>query len=196
MREAARCGLAQMGASVTGIDISPVAIEQSVELAEREGVSDRTSFAIGDVEALDYPDDSFDVIWCSGILHHLDVEKAFKEMVRVVKPDGVAVCIEALGHNPLINLYRRRTSYLRSEDEHPLLKHEVDLADGYWGNVERRFAHLAVLMAPPFRRTPGFAPLVKVLDAADSVLLRIPWLKWQAWQVLLLLSDPQKADHS
>ncbi|MFC1935250.1 class I SAM-dependent methyltransferase [Chloroflexota bacterium] len=184
--------LAKLGATVTGVDTSKVSIDLCKELAEREGVSDRTSFIVGNVEALDFPSDSFDVIWCSGILYLLDIEKAYREIARVLKPDGLAVAMEALGHNPFIELYRRRTPYVFSEDEHPLLRHEVNMADAFFGKVERRFFYLAALAGVPFRKMPGFGLLLTPLEVVDSVLLRLPWVKWQAWQVVMLLNQPKK----
>ncbi|MFC1907289.1 class I SAM-dependent methyltransferase [Chloroflexota bacterium] len=185
--------LAKMGAIVTGIDISKVSIDLCNELAERENVNDRTSFLVADAEALDFPDNHFDIVWCGAILHHLDIQKAYREIVRLLKPEGVAVCQEALGHNPLINFYRRRTPYLRSEDEHPLLRPEVDMAKEYFREVDRRFFHLTTLAGVPLRRWPAFSVLLTLLEAVDSVLLRLPWVKWQAWQVVLLLHQPNKA---
>lgn len=184
--------LAKSGATVVGVDISEVSIQMCKELAQREGVAQNTTFLVGDVEALSFPDGYFDSIWASGILHHLDVGKAYRELARVLKPEGTAICVEALGHNPLINLYRRRTPYLRSEDEHPLLKPDVEMADRFFGTVERRFFHLASLAAVPFRRLPGGRAILRVLEAVDGVILHIPILQWHAWQVALVLSAPTK----
>ena len=146
----------------------------------------------GDAEALEFSDDTFDAIWCSGVLHHLDVQRAFGEMTRVLKPGGSVFSIEALGHNPLFNQYRRRTPYLRSDDEHPLRRNEVDEAYRFLGKVGRRFFHLATLAPVPFRRLPGWGALLAASEKVDSLLLGLPGLRWQAWQVATILSDPLK----
>ena len=46
-----------------------------------------------DVEkGLPYPDKSFDLLWCTEVIEHLyEPEKFFKEIERVIKPDGIAV---------------------------------------------------------------------------------------------------------
>ena len=44
---------------------------------------------------------SFDLVCRSGILHHLDIGRAMSEVGRVLRPNGHAVFIEPLGHNPL-----------------------------------------------------------------------------------------------
>ena len=47
---AASVWLAQRGLTVTGVDVSAVAIEQAVELAARHGVADRCHFAVADLD--------------------------------------------------------------------------------------------------------------------------------------------------
>jgi hypothetical protein len=37
-----------------------------------------------------------------------------------------------------------------------------------------------------------FKPLLWTLESIDSVVLKIPGLRWQAWQVVLILSEPRK----
>jgi hypothetical protein len=54
------------------------------------------------------------------------------------------------------------------------------------------FFHLATLAAVPFRNTRLFEPLRNGLEAVDSLLLRVPGLKWQAWMVVFVLSEPKK----
>jgi SAM-dependent methyltransferase len=72
---------------VTGIDAAPEIIEQ----ARREAGGRRNlTFATGDVYALDYPDDSFDVVHAHQVLQHLgDPVRALREMRRVTRPGGI-----------------------------------------------------------------------------------------------------------
>ena len=130
---------AAAGAHATGIDISPVAIEMGVREAASRGLRDRTHFAVMNAEALDFPDASFDRVCGSGILHHLDLKKAYGEIARVLRPNGYGIFLEPLGHNPLINWYRRRTPQMRTEDEHPLLKSDLALAR----DISRRSARVS-----------------------------------------------------
>ena len=111
--------VAREARSVHGIDISPVAIERARTSAAALGL-ERFQFSVADAEALDFPDDSFDLVFGAAIVHHLELDKAIAEIARVLRPEGRAIFIEPLGHNPLINLYRRRTPELRTPDEHPL----------------------------------------------------------------------------
>jgi len=185
--------LAKDGARVTGIDISDVAIDQARARAEREGISQQATFQVMNAEVLEFPPNSFDVICGSGILHHLDLQRAYAEVARTLRPGGSAIFIEPLGHNPLINWYRNRTPELRSEDEHPLLMDDLDLAGEYFGVVRRRYFCFASLAAVPLRNAPGFPFILGALDGFDSALFAaIPPARRMAWQVMLGVSQPRK----
>src|SRR3546814_2369311 len=107
--------------TATGIDISDVAIEKGRERARQKGFTNVRLEAMN-AEAMTFPDDSFDLVFGSGIIHHLDIDRAFGEIARVLRPGGRAVFIEPLGLNPAIGLYRRFTPSARTPDEHPLLR--------------------------------------------------------------------------
>ena len=55
--------LAKLGARVTGLDVSPAAIELARQRAAVNGVSERTRFVCAPLDAADLPERSFDVIW-------------------------------------------------------------------------------------------------------------------------------------
>jgi ubiquinone/menaquinone biosynthesis C-methylase UbiE len=188
--------LAETGVNATGIDISPVSIANATRLAEQQHLSDKAKFLVMDAEATSFPDAHFDFAVVNGVLHHLDLEKAYRELARILKPGGAVICTEALKHNVLIHLYRKMTPHLRSvwETEHILGKSEIDQAKPYFEKVEvSRFFHLATLAAVPFRKTPVFASVLKTLTAMDSVLLKVPFLQWQAWMAVFVLSNPRKS---
>lgn len=191
--------LAKAGAYVHGIDISPVSIQNAITEAERMGVSDKATFWVMDAEAMDFPDETFDLAFESGVLHHLELNKAYSELARVLKPTGRVICTEALRHNIFFHTYRKMTPHLRSEWEvdHILGKKEIELAKSYFEEVEvARFFHLATLAAVPFRNTSVFKPIQRGLELVDSVLLNLPGLKWQAWMAVFVLSKPKKAADS
>jgi 2-polyprenyl-3-methyl-5-hydroxy-6-metoxy-1,4-benzoquinol methylase len=71
-----------------GIDVSAAPLAEARALAERSGVD--VTFAVGDVYALDRPDDAFDVVHAHQVLQHLtDPAAALREMARVCRPGGV-----------------------------------------------------------------------------------------------------------
>lgn len=139
--------LAKQGIEIIGIDISDVSIEKSKKLAAENAVFDRTSFFVMDAEQTTFPDNYFDAVFCGGVLHHLDIEKAFKEIARILKPEGQVICDEPLAYNPAFQLYRKLTPHLRTkwEAEHILTKKEIELAGKYFGKVEKKFFHLIYL---------------------------------------------------
>jgi Methylase involved in ubiquinone/menaquinone biosynthesis len=187
--------IAKHGAKkVYGIDISDVSIENCKQLASSNGVEDTTEYKVADAENTGFENDKFDIITEYGALHHLDLDKAFSELYRIIKPNGKIICNESLAHNFLIHMYRKLTPNLRTEweAEHILRKKDIVKATKYFHNVEINFFHLTTLLAVPFRKTFVFDPLLKFLEVIDRFLFRIPIVKWQAWQVVFVLSNPKK----
>jgi len=184
--------LAQHGAEVVGIDISEVAIEHARELAREKGVNTAT-FQVMNAEEMHFSDATFDMVCGRAIIHHLDLDKAYAELVRVLKPDGTVVFLEPLGHNPVINFCRWLTPKLRTPDEHPLTMRDLRLAQSYFGRVEYRFFHLLSLGAFVFAKFPGFPSILRLFDAVDQVIFRVlPFTRPLAWMCVMTLSAPKK----
>jgi SAM-dependent methyltransferase len=187
--------LAESGAETYGIDISPASIEIATGESSRRGLGERLRFLVMDAEATEFPDGFFDLIVVSGVLHHLDLNRAYRELARILKPEGEVICTEALRHNPFIHLYRKLTPHLRSawETSHILGRREIERARKYFFRVEvARFFHLADIAAVPFRGSPAFGPLLRGLEFVDSILFKIPVIKWQAWMAVFILSRPKR----
>lgn len=181
--------LAGSGSDVVAIDISPVAIDIARRDAESRNLA--IDLRVMDAEALTFDSASFDVVCGKAILHHLDLERAYAEIARVMKANGVAVFWEPLGHNPLINLYRARTPGERTPDEHPLLTSDLTLARRFFRSVEVRFYHLATLAAIPFLSKPYAMRMAHALDSIDQILFAIaPPIRRYAWVCVLILSGP------
>lgn len=187
--------IAQKGASeVIGIDLSQVSIDNCNQMAINKGLEGNASFYVMDAEDLKFEANYFDVITEYGVLHHLDIKKAYPELARVLKPDGKCICVETLGHNPIIHYYRKITPHIRTEweVEHILRKKDIEMAKAYFNKVDvLGFFHLASIAAVPFRNLLGFRALLSLLETIDSLILKLPFLKWQAWQVVFTLSEPK-----
>ncbi|MFN5496117.1 MAG: class I SAM-dependent methyltransferase [bacterium] len=80
---------AEGGADLHGIDLTPRAIEHTSRRLALFGLSSK--LAQGDAENLPFADDTFDLVYSWGVLHHSpDTPKAFQEVLRVLKPGGQA----------------------------------------------------------------------------------------------------------
>jgi SAM-dependent methyltransferase len=75
------------GCDVTGIDLAPVLIDTAKERAESLGLE--IDYEVGDAEALDVPDASFDKVSSTcGIMFAPDHEAVARELARITKPGG------------------------------------------------------------------------------------------------------------
>ncbi|WP_320776053.1 class I SAM-dependent methyltransferase [Streptomyces sp. CRN 30] len=73
---------------VTGVDREPGVLEQARATAAGRGLAN-TDFAVADVHALDFPDDTFCVVHAHQVLQHVgDPVRALREMLRVTRPGG------------------------------------------------------------------------------------------------------------
>ncbi len=110
---------ALQGASCTAADYSPGMVEVARKLAQANGVA--IDGAVVNAMAMDFPDNTFDIVYIANLLHHLpDPMAAIVEAHRVLKPGGKLCFWEPLKHNPVINIYRRMATSVRTEDEMPL----------------------------------------------------------------------------
>ena len=80
---------AAAGAELYGIDLTERAIEHTRHRLSMFGLA--SQLATGDAERLDFPDESFDIVYSWGVLHHSpNTPKAIAEVYRVLKQGGSA----------------------------------------------------------------------------------------------------------
>ncbi|MHC8508155.1 MAG: class I SAM-dependent methyltransferase [Rhodospirillales bacterium] len=84
---------AKHGAVMTSIDLTAArARSTQAKFALMGGAALGCAALQGDAERLPFADDSFDIVYSNGVLHHTpDTEKAVAEARRVLKPGGRAV---------------------------------------------------------------------------------------------------------
>jgi SAM-dependent methyltransferase len=179
--------LAERFSRFSWIDISDRAIARARETAASVGLAGHR-FEVMDAEAMTFPEGEFDLVFGRGIIHHLDLNRCFGEIRRVLRPGGVALFVEPMGHNPALNWYRSRTPQLRTPDEHPLRMADFDLAKRFFSKVELSFFGFSTLLSVPLQETKVGPPAMKLCEAADSFLLRVPLLQRNAWFVLMQLT--------
>lgn len=171
---------------VMGLDISSGSIANARRLAKEKGYGSNTRFFVGDCENTGLPDNSIDVILCAGMLHHLDLNFAFPELKRILKPGGKIIAVEALDYNPFIKAYRLMTPGMRTEWEkhHILSMKDIRFASKYFKVKSVKFWHITSFAAA-FVGTPKW--LLASLNVLDSVLTKIPGIKLLAWQFIFEL---------
>ncbi len=184
-------GLLERGVQVTAIDISQVAIDAAIEEYRRRELSGG-ELRVMNAEALEFPDDTFDAVTGSGILHHLDLRRGVAECARVLKPGGRLIAIEPMGHNPAVNLYRRYTPDQRTDDEHPLLMADFDAMERNFAELHVDFYHFLSLGALALSRTSAFPRAIAGLDRADHwVFSKLPFARRMAWMAVIEATGPR-----
>lgn len=117
------CGLgtdgaqfAKAGADYTGVDLTEAAVELARKRFEIFNLPGK--FRTADAENLDFADESFDVVYSHGVLHHTpDTERAVREVHRVLRKNGRAIVM--LYHRNSYN-YRVNIRLLRRGGVHLL----------------------------------------------------------------------------
>lgn len=195
--------LAKRGADVTAMDISPKMIELCAENAVRLGVTIRTHVATG--EELGLPANSFDIVYAANVMHHIhDRDRFLANVLEVIKPGGIFVAWDPIKYNPVINIYRRIATEVRTPDEMPLGIADVHRGKRYFPDLRYRTFWLTTLALflkyflfdrkdvnkerywkAILRETPKtvgwwFLPLQRL----DRMVLNIPGLDMMAWNIV------------
>jgi len=86
---AAACEIAdRYGMDVTGIDVD----RRQIEAAQTRAAHPRLRFMVMDATKLQFNDAEFDIVATSMVAHHMPAwERAFSEMIRVLRPGGYLI---------------------------------------------------------------------------------------------------------
>lgn len=200
--------LALQGASVTSNDISPRMIQQAMKLAEVNGV--QIEGVVAAAESLSVPENHFDFVYLGAMIHHVqDREQIFQQVHKALKPGGKFFSWDPLKYNPLINVYRKMATEVRTDDERPLSLQDVELAKSYFINVGHcEFWIATLLLFLKYYLVEGIHPNAdrywkrmlreterslwwwRPLLALDAVLTRVPLLKMLAWNMVMWGEKP------
>ena len=172
------CGLgtdgarfARAGAVYTGVDLTEAAVGLARRRFELEGLAGE--FRVADAERLEFADESFDLVYSHGVLHHTpDAAAAVREVRRVLKPGGRAVVM--LYHRDSYN-YRVNIGVLRRFGAR-LLRTEggVRLAHKLTGEpVESLREHAARLKEDAAQYLSASEFLSRNTDGAGNPLTRV-----------------------
>jgi len=171
------CGLgtdgaqfAKAGADYTGVDLTNAAIELARRRFELFGLTGKLQVA--DAENLDFPDESFDVVYSHGVLHHTpDIDAAVQEIHRVLKPGGRAIVM--LYHRGSYN-YRIGIRVLRRAGA-GLLKTDtgIKLINVLTGEPTEALQERAAMMRATNGETSADQLLNESTDGAGNPLARV-----------------------
>jgi len=139
----------------------------------------------GDATKSVFPDKHFDLIFGKWILHHLDMIAAINEIKRILKPNGIAIFIEPMS-NPIINVYRKLTPKLRTSDEHPLNKKDLNLFSQNFCSIEYFGFHLLWFLAPLLI---GGKAISKITSFERNLLSRFKFLIPYCWEVIICVKN-------
>jgi SAM-dependent methyltransferase len=82
--------LARTSKTFTGVDLTQHAVDLTRQRLRLRGLDGDVRRM--DAEALEFPDDSFDLIWSWGVIHHSSqTSRILEEMGRVLRPGGRAI---------------------------------------------------------------------------------------------------------
>ena len=168
---------------ITGIDISEISIDKAKKKAKELNID--VNYKVDNCEKMNLESNSFDIVYGTGILHHLEIDKCLNEIHRVLKSKGNLLFIEPLGTNPIINFYRKLTPNSRSKDEHPLIKKDFEYLNKKFIEVKIKYYGFLTLIFFPFYKSPKESRFFKILTSLDQFLFKFRLFQLLAWSVLI-----------
>jgi SAM-dependent methyltransferase len=197
------------GARVTTVDISPLMVEKVLASGKKYGVE--LEGIVSSAEDLNVPAGQYDLVYIANTIHHVENRRLlFEQMSRALKPGGMFFSFDPIAYNPAINIYRRMATQVRTPDESPLTRADVALAGEYFSSVRHRefWISTLALFAKYYlidhvhpnedrywkrilRETPKRLRWWTPLRTLDSVLTRLPLVRWLAWNMVMWGEKPR-----
>ena len=120
---------------IIGLDIEQSLLDKLARKIEEAGLSDRVKTLKCSMFDLDFPDESFDIIWAEGSIARLGFERGLKEWRRFLKPNGFLVV-----HDEITNITKKLEQI--ASGGYDLLGHFTLPEDIWWteyyGPLEKR----------------------------------------------------------
>jgi SAM-dependent methyltransferase len=151
------------------------------QVAQRQGVAERVYVHVGPAEELPFENASFDLIYGGAALHHLQLDRAGRELARVLKPGGKGAFQDPLAHNPLLEFTRDYLSYRGKHPvkgtDRPLHLNEVQAFGRHFTTSTYRGFELFSMVAKALRLKRA-SRVRRMLETTDAVMLcRLPMLQ-------------------
>ena len=169
------CGTGQLAARLSSAGYDMVGVDPSsgmLELLRKRFPQVAAVESSG--TALPFPDDSFDLVYCVAVMHHLAdpgaVRGALAEMVRVARPGGRVVVWD---HNPRNPYWGRLMARVPQDTGEERLVSEGEVLRGL------EAAGARVLRSEQLGLVPDFAPkrMLPAAAAVERAVERTPFLR-------------------
>lgn len=162
---------------ITAIDISEDLLE------EARAKHPENKFMIGDAMNLDFPDNSFDVVFGSSVLHHLDMKKSMTEIYRVLKPGGRIAFAEPNMINPQIFIQKNIPFIKKMLGDSP---DETAIVRWTFATMLQNIGYKKVDIYPyDFLHPIVPKPLISFVNGVGKAVEKIPLLKEIAGSVVI-----------
>jgi ubiquinone/menaquinone biosynthesis C-methylase UbiE len=175
---------AKNGASVIALDYA----EQSIVICnERKGILKlNVDFRTADVQTLSFEDKTFDIVTCAGSLSYLNNDIFLHEVYRVLKKEGVFICVDSFNHNSLYRL-NRYIHYLRGERSYSTLvrmpnKRSIQLFKTIFSKVDVNYFGTFSFLAPVLNFFVSPEKLMSIIQKLDDLF---PFLEIYAFKVVI-----------
>jgi ubiquinone/menaquinone biosynthesis C-methylase UbiE len=165
------------GAQITAIDISEVLLEEAKKKIPA------VRFIEEDAMGMSFNNNTFDVVFGSSVLHHLDFDKALHEIYRVLKTGGKMVFAEPNMLNPQIFLQKNIPFLKRMLGDSP-----DETAVVRW-KIKKMMEHIGFKKVEIFPYdflhpvTPVF--MISLVNSAGKIIEKIPLLREIAGSVII-----------
>ena len=211
------CGLGEAsvyfalkGAKVTACDLSDGMLAATKELSQKYKVDIKVAKCLNDGTPFQVTD-TFDIIYAGNVLHHTDLVKCSENLITYLKPEGRLVIWDPIAYNPLINVYRRIATDVRTPDERPLTFSDIKFFRDRFEKVETKYfwfctLFIFLMMFAFERRNPNkerfwkvvvdesdrWSSIYRPLEKLDSFLLKVlPPLRYLCWNVVIISQKPR-----
>jgi len=173
---------AATGASIIATDLSEELLQEARKKFP-EG-----DFRVADAMNLDFPDNSFDVVFGSSIIHHLDMDKSLQEIFRVLNKGGRMVFAEPNMINPQI-LIQKNVPFIKrwlgdSPDESAIVRWS------FTNKMKQRGFSNVSIFPYDFLHPAVPAAFTTPINAIGKVIEKIPLLKEIAGSVIIFGEKP------